>query len=203
LIQSNLNVICGRNVLDIACHDGRWSFAATKAGASYVLGIEARQRLVAVARENMREHGVPQSRVEFIHGDVLTELDRLQGRPFDTVFCFGFLYHIVDHMLLLRKIARLQPKNLVIDTAITPYSATLIEVHDEGVDHESAGAVGDVGNTARVVVGVPSRATLELMLHAVGFSGLRYYNWRKLGIECWADLKDYYLGRRVSVTATN
>jgi predicted nicotinamide N-methyase len=34
LIQSNLNVICGRNVLDIACHDGRWSFAATKAGAS-------------------------------------------------------------------------------------------------------------------------------------------------------------------------
>ena len=66
LIQSNAAVIAGRRVLDIASHDGRWSLAASMAGAEYVLGIEARQHLAEAARDNMREYGVPAGKVEFV-----------------------------------------------------------------------------------------------------------------------------------------
>ena len=162
LIQSNADIISGRSVLDIASHDGRWSLAAHKAGAKCVLGIEARQHLVEASRANMRDYGVPQGQVEFVQGDVMIELDQLESGRFDTVFCFGFLYHMIDHMALLRKIARLEPTSLVIDTAISTQPGSIVEVHDEAVQNESAAAVGDHGNPARALKGYPSRAALEL-----------------------------------------
>lgn len=202
LIQSNTGIISGRRVLDIASHDGRWSLAAHKAGAEYVLGIEARQHLTDAARASMVEYRVPESKVEFVRGDVMVELDKVESGRFDTVFCFGFLYHTIDHMALIRKIARLQPTSLVIDTAISPRAGTVIEVRDEGIEHESAAAVAEPGDPARAVKGNPSRAALELMLNAGGFSTLNYYDWRNAGIKRWVDLEDYCLGRRVSLTAT-
>ena len=108
LIQSNAESIRGKRILDIASHDGRWSFAAHKAGAEYVRGIEARSHLTNLAYENIQHYGVPRTQVEFAQGDALKKLDGLDSRSFDVVFCFGFLYHTADQMLLLRKIARLQ-----------------------------------------------------------------------------------------------
>jgi precorrin-6B methylase 2 len=201
LIQSNLELISGRRVLDIASHDGRWSLAAHKAGADYVLGIEARPHLIEAARGNVAEYRVPAGKVEFVEGDIMVELDRLEASRFDTVFCFGFLYHTIDHMALLRKIARLEPSSLVVDTAISTRPESVIEVREEETEHESAAAIGEPGSPTRAVSGNPSRAALELMLNAAGFSTLKYYDWQNAGIERWDDLKDYYLGRRVSVTA--
>ena len=80
LIETNAGIISGRRVLDIASHDGRWSLAAHKAGAEYVLGIEARQHLVDSARDNMREYGVPAGKVEFVRGDVMVELQQTRER---------------------------------------------------------------------------------------------------------------------------
>lgn len=202
LIQSNLDVISGRRILDIASHDGRWSLAAHKAGADYVLGIEARPHLIDAARRNMAEYGVPAGNVEFIEGDVIVELDKLESGCFDTVFCFGFLYHMIDHMALLRKIRRLRPASLLIDTAISARSGSIIEVREEETEHESAAAIGEPGNPMRAVSGNPSRAALELMLKGAGFSTLNYYNWQNAGIQRWDDLKDYYLGRRISLKAS-
>jgi len=39
------------------------------------------------------------------------------------------------------------------------------------------------------------------MLKAPGVPTLHYYSWQNAGIKRWDDLKDYYLGIRVSVTA--
>jgi 2-polyprenyl-3-methyl-5-hydroxy-6-metoxy-1,4-benzoquinol methylase len=201
LIQSNAAIISGRRVLDIASHDGRWSLAACMAGAEYVLGIEARQHLTEAARNNMREYGVPPGKVEFVQGDVMVELDKLEVGRFDTVFCFGFLYHTIDHMPLLRKIARLKPTRLVIDTTVSGRTGSIIEVHDEAIEHESTAAFGDPGNPVRAVKGYPSKEALQMMLAAVGFSTVHYYDWRAAGIRRWDDLKNYYLGKRVTVTA--
>jgi len=155
LIQSNADIISGRSVLDIASHDGRWSLAAHKAGAQYVLGIEARQHLTEAARANMREYGVPAGQAEFLQGDVMVELDRLESGRFDTVFCFGFLYHTLGHLSLFRKFERLKPRSLVIDTAISARTGSIIEVRDEP-ELESAAAVGDPGNPARAIKGIPA-----------------------------------------------
>lgn len=206
LIESNASIISGRRVLDIASHDGRWSLAAHKAGAEHVLGIEARQHLVDAASDNMREYGVPAGRVDFVQGDVMVVLDQLESGRFDTVLCFGFLYHTIDHMPLFRKIARLRPSSLVIDTTVSLRPGSVIEVHDEGTDHESMAAFGDLesvdpGKPARAVKGYPSKEALQLMLKAVGFANVRYYDWKAAGIKRWDDLKNYYLGTRVTVTA--
>lgn len=200
LIQSNSQIIAGRRILDLASHDGRWSLAAVKAGAAHVLGIEARNRLVEAAHSNMREYEVPETQVQFVRGDVLVELDRLEPGNVDTVFCFGFLYHIIDHMLLLRKIARLKPKNLIIDTVVSVRPSNIIEIRSEEISNESNGAVAEPGLPTQTVSGRPTKSALELMLHASGFQPPRYYDWLNAGIQRWDDVADYYLGKRVSLT---
>ena len=201
LIQSNANIIADRRILDIASHDGRWSLAAYKTGAEYVLGIEARRHLIEAARSNMLEYQVPDGKVQFLQSDVLVELDHLEAGRFDTVFCFGFLYHTIDHMALFRKIARLNPTSLVIDTAISIQPGSIVEVRDEEIGHESTGAVGEPGTPIRSVVGKPSREALELMLRAAGFPILRYFDWLSTDIKRWDDLKAYYMRKRISLTA--
>ncbi len=200
LIESNADIISGCRILDLASHDGRWALAANKNGASHVLGIEARSRLIEAAQGNMRQYDVPEDKVEFLQGDVIAELDRLEPGRFDTVFCFGFLYHTIDHMPLLRKIARLKPKHLIIDTLISVRPANVIEIRDEEIVNESNGAMGEPGNSERAVTGRPSKSALELMLRATGFEPQRYYNWLHAGVQRWDDLADYYVGTRISLT---
>ncbi len=201
LIEFNKHLIAGQNVLDIASHDGRWSLAAHKAGAKYVLGIEARQHLVESARKTMNQNGVPSSRVEFVEADVMTELDRIEVGRFDTIFCLGFFYHTLDHMLLLRKISRLQPTNLVMDTAISSRLGSSIQLRMDSIEFEGNAVVGDSGDPTQGIVGTPSREALEMMLGAGGFSKFRYYDWHNAGIKRWDDLKSEYMGLRVSLTA--
>jgi predicted RNA methylase len=169
-------------------------------GASYVLGIEARPYLVAAAREQLSRRPVS-NRIEFRTGDVMSELPQL-SETFDTVMCFGFLYHMIDHMVLLRAIRRLNPKHLIIDTHISSRPGAIIEVWEEAVDAESAAAVPDPGSPGRALKGFPTQSALEMMLKAAGFGEISYWNWKKAGIKCWADLKDYYLGERVTLRCT-
>jgi hypothetical protein len=42
LFESNRDIFDGARVLDLASHDGRYSFAALKAGAVHVTGVEVR-----------------------------------------------------------------------------------------------------------------------------------------------------------------
>ena len=80
-----------------------------------------------------REHGVlrrfPQS-FDFILGDMFDAIDDVESC--DVVFCFGVFYHINNHMLLLSKIARLNPRVLILDTNISLSDRPVIElVHEE------------------------------------------------------------------------
>jgi 23S rRNA (cytosine1962-C5)-methyltransferase len=75
----------GRRVLDGFCYTGGFALHAAKAGASDVLGIDASESALALARENARLNGL--EHVEFIAADVFDELARLAatGRTFDVV----------------------------------------------------------------------------------------------------------------------
>jgi len=201
LIESNEGIIRDRAVLDLTSHDGRWSFAAYRAGARYVLGIEAREHLVQFARANMREYGVPEGRVEFVRGDVFEELERLDPGAFDTVFCFGFFYHTLHHMLLLTKISRLCPQSLILDTNIDPDPGTVIVAIAEPVEVEGTGAFGDPGDSSKTLVGIPTKSAVELMLGSAGFT-FSYYDWHSAGIKRWDTLEDYHEGIRISLVAT-
>lgn len=200
LIESNRAKIRDKSVLDLASHDGRWSLAAYQAGASRVLGIEARRHLVEFAEANMREYRVPEDQVHFVLGDLFQELSRLEPGTFETVFCFGFFYHTLHHMILLSEIARLRPNFVILDTAIDVDPGSFVEVHQESVATESAGAMPDPGDPGHILVGVPTRAALEMMLSSSGFT-FSYCDWRKAGIKRWDGLADYHEGRRISLVA--
>jgi len=201
LIESNRDVIRGKSVLDIASHDGRWSFAAHEAGALYVLGIEVRDHLIKHAQENMRAYQVPEGAVEFVFGDVFEKIDQLEPDRFDTVFCLGFFYHTMHHMLLLNKIARLRPAHIILDTCIDVDPDCIVVLQPEQVAHESAGALPDAGDPERLLVGSPTRSALELMLASVGYPSIKYYDWHRAGIRRWDDLIEYQRGLRVSLVA--
>jgi precorrin-6B methylase 2 len=184
--------------LDLASHDGRWSFAAIKAGATKVVGIEAREHLVHAAGANLRQQGVSEDSFRFILGDVFESLDRIEPHSVDTVFCLGFFYHVANHMLLLSKIARLKPKHLILDTAISLDPNSLILLWSEDSEGEANAVHVDSAPTKFVVAGAPSKAALELMVSNFGWN-FTYYDWRRAGIHRWDDIEDYHEGWRVTL----
>lgn len=119
IIESNASHFTGKRVLDIASHDGRWTFAALKAGASHVTGIEPRQELIDNARMTFREYGVTEGSHELRASGVMEAIDDVRV---DTVLCLGYYYHTRHHVDLLDKIERTRAKFVVIDTEISPIS---------------------------------------------------------------------------------
>jgi 2-polyprenyl-3-methyl-5-hydroxy-6-metoxy-1,4-benzoquinol methylase len=197
-IEWNESVIRGKRILDIASHDGRWCLAAMKAGAANVVGIEARERLVDAAAANLRKYGVAESSYRFILGDALDSIDQIEPHSVDTVFCLGFFYHVVNHMLLLSKIARLKPKYLVLDTEISldPRSIISLRGDDSEIENNAIRARSDAAKL--VLVGVPSKSALELMLSNYGWS-FAYYDWHRAGIRRWDSVWDYHQGERITM----
>ena len=198
MIQDNLDCIRNHSILDLASHDGRWSFAALKAGARHVLGIEARTHLIERALETFRIHDVSPNVFSFINDDVYNQLPHISPNSIDTVFCFGFFYHTMHHQLLLSRIAALQPKHLIIDTCICTSADPVIEVRAESTDDDAAvfPSSGDVLKTS--LVGYPSRRAIDLMLENFAFY-FRYFDWQAMPISDWTSIEDYRDGLRVTL----
>lgn len=89
IIEANADKLAGSRVLDIASHDARWSFAALRARASHIVGIEPRTELVDNARRTLAEYGIDPAHFEFMQGSVFDLLGR-EGMRFDVVLCLGF-----------------------------------------------------------------------------------------------------------------
>lgn len=199
LIERNVDFIRGRRVLDLASHDGRWSMAALDAGAKHATGIEARSELVAHARSTFETYGVAGDRFDFIEGDCLAGLESLGAGEFDTVFCFGFLYHTLHQYDLLRGVTRLEPKALLIDSRIVPGNEAALHLAYNDSTLEGA-AVASVPGEESVLVAVPSRRALLVMLEHLG--------WQTEVQETLAPatpggegIRDYCEGRRTGIVA--
>jgi SAM-dependent methyltransferase len=202
LIKPNEETIRGKTILDLAAHDGRWSFAALQAGARHVTGIEVRANLVESANASVREYGIDENRYRFIVGDVFDKIKLVPTDSIDTVFCFGFFYHTPHHMLLLSKIHRLNPKHLILDTEIDSSTTDyIVRFRKENIAREANSLIGQPGDPLHAFVGTPSRSTLETMLTSFGWT-FSYYDWHSAGIKNWHGMRDYRDGRRVTLVAT-
>ena len=202
LISPNESIIRDKTILDLASHDGRWSFAALKAGARHVTGIEARSHFVESAIATTRDYGIGAERYQFIVGDIFDQIENVQTDTIDTVFCFGIFYHTPHHMLLLSKIARLNPKNLILDTEIDPSpDECIVRFRKEKIARDGNSLVGQPGDPLHALVGRPSRIALETMLTSFGWT-FTYYDWHRAGIKNWHGMRAYRDGWRVSLVAT-
>jgi len=200
MIQANLDCIHGRSILDLASHDGRWSFAALKNGARHVLGIEARHDLVHAAMKTFDVQNFACDTFAFVEGDIFREVPKIQPGSVDTVFCFGFLYHTMHHHLLLGSIAALRPKSLILDTRVFPSTDPVIHVCAEDTDEPGNVFPSPVDRLKTSLVGYPSRSTIELMLANFGFR-FKYFDWLSMHISNWESIEDYRDGLRITLRA--
>lgn len=156
----------GARVLDIAAHDGRWSYALAAAGAAEVVGVEARPELVA------RFDAFPETdfkpRVRLTCGDLFADLEArgAAGERFDVVALYGIFYHVMDHFRLLSLIRALAPGLVIIDSEFMVQDNAMIQVLKEEVSNP-LNAVTEVEGRSHTVVGVPSRRATEFMAEAL------------------------------------
>lgn len=194
IIHENLDLLRGQRVLDLASHDGRWSFAALKAGCTHVTGIEAREHLVLNARASFEHYGVNRATYEFILGDVFAALKERDYRA-DTVLLLGFFYHVSRHVELAALISGVGARHIILDTAVVrpetcPTGTPVIELSTESSADEGAA----IAVTNRVIVGRPSREAIRLIFGEFGFT-VREVDWTPYKKNVPA-LSEYWTGDR-------
>jgi hypothetical protein len=201
LIEDNRDVIDGKRMLDIASHDGRWSFAALMHGAKHVRGIEGRSGLVETTRSIFDEYGIARKRYRIDTGDVLAVVPTIERGSVDTVFLLGFLYHTMHPMLLLNEIARIAPATVIIDTNVLARTQRPIIRLIEEDPTDPGRAIAATEGATRALVGLPSPSALRMLLRHAGYD-FEFVDWAARGITDWSTLEDYRDGRRVTVRAT-
>jgi hypothetical protein len=180
IIAANAQLLRGKQILDIASHDGRWTFAALKAGAAHVTGIEPRQELIVNARNTFTAYGVAANAYEFICGDVF---DVLAHRPlsFDAVLCLGFYYHTIRHVELFDRLDRSGANHIVIDTAIAAAdgdgNSGVIRLWPDPVELEANACIDSSTRGGSTIVGHPSRAAVRYIASHFGFDTSEF-DWR-------------------------
>lgn len=118
LVARNRQAIVGKRVLDLASHDGRFSYAALACGARCVVGVEGREKHVHNARRNLQSFGFDSSRYEFVAGDLVEFLRNVKTNEFDTIFCFGVFSHLIEQVEVLREVRRIAPEHFILDTFV-------------------------------------------------------------------------------------
>ena len=189
LIENNKELIIGKKILDIASTDGRWTFAAIKNGADHVIGIELSPQGVKIALEIMEKYNITKEKYQFIIGDIHQEIKKIETNSVDTVFFFGFFYHTMYHMDLLKEIKRLNPNYIIFDSHISQSDSPVIDVFKN---------VTKKGE--KILEGYPSKSALEIMLEYFGYS-FEYYDWKKKNIDDWDHLGDYKNEKRITLIA--
>ncbi len=200
IFGDNAEVFPGARVLDIASHDGRWSLGAVKAGASHVIGIEARPELTAFAGESLAAYGAPSGAFEFRVGDVFKVLHET-GVDVDVVLCLGFFYHTLRYPELWSLMARTGARTIVMDTMVTPGDQPVIRVTHEPFTREGNAVPDDYSSGDRVLTGRPTVAALEVMASVYGFSLEAETDWPRLLADnpTATGIGDYREGRRTTL----
>jgi predicted nicotinamide N-methyase len=207
IIQHNAHLISGKTVLDIASHDGRWSFAALKAGASHVIGIEARPDLVQKSADTFRHYGVPEARYRFVIGDAMQQLKESVFRV-DVVLLLGYFYHVSQHVDLAKSVCETGAEHIIVDTAIIPDTAVnpktpaVVDLRLEPINNHANQAIPVARDSESAIVGYPSRRAVILLFDYFGFDP-EEFDWAPLIEEGPTnDIPDYRDGARTTFRMT-
>lgn len=231
LLTRNQEAIKDKKILDLASHDGRFSYACLKLGAKHVTGVEGRHHLVEYARENIVNLGYKPQNFTVIQEDVFNYLPTVKPGEFDTILCLGFFYHTIKQIELLSEIIRIQPKYFILDTKVVKVLVgnkkffrklikknklkyfrqilTSLNKLTAIFDNKKACLVfkyeGSMreGNTIDPInlVAWPTKSFIELLFRTYGLD-FKQLHWRnKKEIKDWSNLEGYKSGARISYIA--
>ena len=153
--------LIGAQVLDLAAHDGRWSYALAE-HAERVVGVEARPDLID--RFAQYPAGPQHGRVKLVCDDIYRDLDKrlIRDETFDAVMLFGIYYHVMDHYGLLARVTQLEPELIVIDSEFMVDRNPIIQMVKERTDNP-LNAIAQVPGQEVTMKGVPSTGAMERM----------------------------------------
>lgn len=190
LIEDNAAEFDGARVLDLAAHDGRWSYAMSAAGALSVVGIEGRRDLV----EEFPQYPDADIRkkVELRVGDVFEGLDQAykDKEVFDIVAVFGLFYHIMDHYRLLVAIKKLNPGLVIVDGTFATADWPMVHIIKEDTKN-ILNATPYFEGQKTVVKGVPTFMAMEKMAETLDYN-IRWADWTELDEDDRAGVSDYF-----------
>lgn len=201
IFGANSDIFEGARVLDLASHDGRWSFAALRTGAVHVTGIEARQEAICNANANLSHYQASPETYRFIHGDVFDVLRRMHFEV-DVVLCLGYLYHTYRHTELLHQIRQINPKYLLIDSQVVPNRREpVVKLYVDRPQKPGEATLDAFAHGNSTLVGRPSIPALRMMLRAYDFDIEHTCDWDAL-MATHPDagiVGDYAKGERVTL----
>lgn len=201
MIAANRDILAGARVLDIASHDGRWSFAALQAGAAHVTGIEARGDLVKHAEDSFAHYEADPATYRFIRADVFDALTT-EDLDVDVVMCLGFLYHTLRYNELFTHVRALRPRHLIIDTNVMPdQDEPVIRLVRDNTDKQQHAVADAYSHNGRALVGKPSTPAVRHMLETYDFEVEDTYDWQSLIAQrpSVTGVADYSKDKRITV----
>jgi ubiquinone/menaquinone biosynthesis C-methylase UbiE len=196
LIESQRSLISGCRILDLGSHDGRWTFAALKNNATSVVAVEPRETFIRQALNTFAEYGIDPAQYEFLQTTAQSYLEKCGDNTFDTVFCFGLLYHLDCFEEILTHCQRVATKAVLVDSMIFPSPRNEVWEGEEDSHHPSNG----IGAESLHRIRVPSQLALTETLTRLGFE-ISFYPWRTQERKSWRHLDDYFFGQRITVRA--
>ena len=164
------------SAMDLACHQGWFSWKLRQFGFGSVHGIDARQPHVDDARLITSAMGV--EHVAFSRGDVHGLTPAIVGTH-DLVLCFGLLYHLENPVGALRVARSLCKRLCLIETQVAPGQTGVVDYGSyrfvkpiEGsfvIVDETDETHGPEASTLGISL-IPSLEALHFILRKVGFS---------------------------------
>lgn len=159
--------------------------------------------MVRHAEENFAEYDIARHTYRFINDDIFDVLKDGESQQLeaDVVMCLGFIDHTLRYQDLFTGIRALNPKYLLIDTAVILADRPFVRLKLEDTTKQAAGTDHTFGLQGQMITGQPSASALELMLTAHGFEVLEKFDWPNfidLNYPNEESVQTYYEGRRVT-----
>lgn len=169
-------------VIDMACNEGWFSHQLLEWGASHVLGVDIRPRVIRRA-ELLRAHfDIPQDRLELRCADVF-DLNVSELGTFDVVLCLGLVYHLENPVGAMRIARALTGGICVFESQLTRQNEPIMlgngrsDIYEESPASYGARVETDwesnmLASAGGVVSLTPNRAALLQAAGAAGFAKL-------------------------------
>jgi len=95
-----LEPLAGKKILDVGCGSGRFCVAFAQRGAARVLGIDFAPRMIELANQLARQHGVA-DRCAFLTGAFPQDVP---DERFDAGTALGFFDYVADPVPIVRRL---------------------------------------------------------------------------------------------------
>lgn len=190
IIEPYVQEIKGARVLDLAAHDGRWSYALASAGAKFVHGVEGRQSLIDQFKNYPNDDA--RGRVKLERNDIFDAVRRMvkKRRRFDVIAVYGIFYHITEHYHLLLQLKKLRPRLIIIDSLFTSQKTSIIHFSEERSEKDLNSIQRDPGQDV-TMIGTPSRPWMNLAADVLEYDA-HWADWTVLPEDERSAVHDYY-----------